>query len=264
MARPAMPRRPGWRRLSPPGQKLQTEWLHESSGWVVKHCGHPTANWPYYARQPASTDDTALVVTHNGLAWPTLLEACEGVESVLSRACELVEVESKKYGVVLCVRPRATPRVILGCGKTKSLPPDWIARGMSSVRLVDLYTGNHYRARLAYARQLGGPHWILSAFHGLRRPTWASGWYDRTAADVNACKEWRRAWNSAVALSVLEDTKAGDTVVVLAGSEYWKHWRSRVEDAGRVVETPLEGMGIGQQLAWLAAQRQLALPGVAA
>lgn len=97
-----MRQRAGWKRLSPPGHKLRAEWLHEASGWLVKHCGHPTANWPYYARQP---HDPALVVTHNGKAWRTLLEACEGVESVLRGECRLVEVDSDRYGTILCVRP---------------------------------------------------------------------------------------------------------------------------------------------------------------
>lgn len=26
-------------------------WLH-ASGWLVLHCGHPTALWPYYALPP--------------------------------------------------------------------------------------------------------------------------------------------------------------------------------------------------------------------
>lgn len=140
--------------------------------------------------------------------------------------------------------------VLLGCGKNKS-----IERGGGWVPIVDLYNGNHYRARLEYARALGGPHWILSAFHGLRRPDFEASWYDRTATEVNACGEWRRAWNGATASGVIQGSKPGDTIIVLAGAEYVKHWRGRVEEAGRLVKTPLAGMGIGQQLAWLAAQR---------
>jgi hypothetical protein len=47
----------------------------------VRHCGHPTANWPYYAIDPRHPDCT--VVTHNGLGFRTLHDGCEAVEAVL-------------------------------------------------------------------------------------------------------------------------------------------------------------------------------------
>lgn len=40
--------RDGWTRAGTEG-KLGAIYLHDASGWVVRHCGHPTANWPYYA-----------------------------------------------------------------------------------------------------------------------------------------------------------------------------------------------------------------------
>lgn len=57
--------RPGWIRLSAPGDKCGAHWLHTSSDWQIRHCGHPTANWPYYAIDP--DHPTRATVTHNGL-----------------------------------------------------------------------------------------------------------------------------------------------------------------------------------------------------
>lgn len=79
----AMTARAGWTRLSQPGDKLRACWEHVS-GWQVRHCGHPTANWPYYAIDPAEPCRT--VVTHNGHGFRTLLIACEQVEAVLAGA----------------------------------------------------------------------------------------------------------------------------------------------------------------------------------
>jgi hypothetical protein len=76
-----MTKRPGWTRLSEPGRKLDAKWIHDASGWIVRHCGHPTANWPYHATDPAFPE--RCVVTHNGYGFRTLLDACMAVEAVL-------------------------------------------------------------------------------------------------------------------------------------------------------------------------------------
>ena len=75
-------KREGWRRLSAPGDKCSTNWVHNASGWEIQHCGHPTANWPYYALDP-SYPGTA-TVTHNGLGFRTLRQAMEAIEHVLA------------------------------------------------------------------------------------------------------------------------------------------------------------------------------------
>jgi hypothetical protein len=43
-----MDQRAGWRRLRPPGNKLDQQWEHIASGAQVIHCGHPTALRPWY------------------------------------------------------------------------------------------------------------------------------------------------------------------------------------------------------------------------
>jgi hypothetical protein len=69
----------GWRRL--PGPKCGVTWEHLASGWLVRHCGHPTANWPYFLVDPGLTDHT--VVSWNGLGFKTLDVAIRVVEGIL-------------------------------------------------------------------------------------------------------------------------------------------------------------------------------------
>lgn len=108
--RAAMTKRPGWTRLSPPGRKLDALWVHDASGWRVRHCGHPTALHPYYAESPHLAP---MVVSQSGQAFDTLLDAATGVESVINRKAELVELHSDRFGPILAVRAmpagQATP-----------------------------------------------------------------------------------------------------------------------------------------------------------
>ncbi len=76
-------KRRGWKRLSDPkASKCYQRWLHEPSGWQVVHCGHPTANWPWYATDPAAPGLT--VVSENGHAFRLLPEAMDAVERVVA------------------------------------------------------------------------------------------------------------------------------------------------------------------------------------
>ena len=77
----------GWARVDPERRKLSAEW-HHSSGWVLRHCGHPTANHPWALYTPfgmlvltgvqGPKRDPAL-----GTAWDTLQAAAEWVDQEL-------------------------------------------------------------------------------------------------------------------------------------------------------------------------------------
>lgn len=82
MRRPAVRERAGWSRISAPGDKCGALWRHDATGWRVKHCGHPTANWPYYGLDPADPEERA-TVTHNGHGFRTLEVAFDCIEAVL-------------------------------------------------------------------------------------------------------------------------------------------------------------------------------------
>jgi hypothetical protein len=61
--------RPGWTKVD------GCIWQHVS-GWQVHHCGHPTANWPYYGVRP----DGTVIVMPNNTGFRHLVEAQEAVE----------------------------------------------------------------------------------------------------------------------------------------------------------------------------------------
>jgi hypothetical protein len=51
-------------------------WRHES-GWLVRHCGHPTALWPYYGVPPGGGD---MLLAPNGRGFQKLVHAQDAVE----------------------------------------------------------------------------------------------------------------------------------------------------------------------------------------
>ena len=97
-----MVRRKGWRRLSKPGDKLQARWRHEASGWEVHHCGHPTANWPYAARDPEHPH--ALTADRSGRGFRTLEVAFWRVEGVIEGTLRTFDDGPCKHGYrrVIC------------------------------------------------------------------------------------------------------------------------------------------------------------------
>lgn len=126
--------------------------------------------------------------------------------------------------------------VLVGCGKAKRAD-GW--RGP----IVDLYTGPLYTARLAAARAMGGAFFILSALHGIKRPDVTVRPYDLAMSDLSGAS--RRAWGDLVAWNLIDFDRT--VVVALASADYIDPWRARAERAGIRIETPLAGLGIGDQ-----------------
>lgn len=65
-----------WERLSSAGDKCSAHWRHVS-GWEVKHCGHPTANYPYHGVDL----EGRMIVATNGRGFINLQQAKDAVES---------------------------------------------------------------------------------------------------------------------------------------------------------------------------------------
>jgi len=76
MNRGGRPHRQGWERLTPPGEKLHARWRHVS-GWQVVHCGHPTANWPWFIEAP---DEGTRYVSPGGRGFMDRLDAMRFAE----------------------------------------------------------------------------------------------------------------------------------------------------------------------------------------
>lgn len=90
-------RRAGWERLSRPGCKLSARWMHTDSRWLVRHCGHPTANWPYFAVAP-DPSPAELVTSFTGRGFRTLTNAFETIEAHLRGELKLYEDGVTKHG----------------------------------------------------------------------------------------------------------------------------------------------------------------------
>lgn len=99
-------KRAGWTRLSKPGDKCNATWLHDASGWLVRHCGHPTANWPYYAQDPAH-GEARVVVAQSGYAFRRLADALEAVEAVIEGRATIVFIGVGRHGEVAQIHTRA-------------------------------------------------------------------------------------------------------------------------------------------------------------
>ena len=72
--------RKGWTRLRGGCGGI---WRH-ASGWLVRHCGHPTALWPYHGTSPSGE----MLLAPNGHGFRRLALAQEAVEELVARANE--------------------------------------------------------------------------------------------------------------------------------------------------------------------------------
>lgn len=75
MSEPAWNRKPG-----PAGGACGATHTH-ASGHTVRHCGHPTANWPYYILTP----DGETVLAPNGRGFKYLADAKHEVERLTEK-----------------------------------------------------------------------------------------------------------------------------------------------------------------------------------
>lgn len=118
-----------------------------------------------------------------------------------------------------------------------------------AARARDLYQSDWFRKARGYVETQGGRWFILSALHGALQPGRVIEPYDVTLATMTA--EERRAWGERVAAQLAGQIGPHTPVVILAGRLYrdpLARW------AGSRATVPMQGMGIGQQKAWLAQQ----------
>lgn len=110
----------------------------------------------------------------------------------------------------------------------------------------DLYISPWFRKARAYVERIGAPWLILSAKHGLIDPDAIIAPYDATLSAMGAPA--RRQWGARVLNELARAVDPGIPLIVLAGRNYRDVlWPSIAHRA----TAPMEGMGIGEQLAWL-------------
>jgi hypothetical protein len=109
---------------------------------------------------------------------------------------------------------------------------------------ADLYISPLFRKAAAFAGTLDA-WYILSAKYGLVHPQEVIKPYDCTL--LRMAKSDRLAWGQTVKHQMREASIADAEFVALAGAKYVEP----LLQAGLALETPMKGLGIGQQLAWL-------------
>lgn len=115
----------------------------------------------------------------------------------------------------------------------------------------ELYTSQLWKARRTYAESMGLPWRIFSAKHGLIGPDEVIAPYDATFPGPWG---WREKLSKE---AVGQIVGRGFREVELHAGEVYRVDLVRMLQAFDVrVLLPVEGLGIGQQLAWYAAQRR--------
>lgn len=137
--------------------------------------------------------------------------------------------------------------IILGCVAGKR---DTSAGG---VYAADLYTSFLWKCRRTYAESAGVPWGILSAWYGLIHPTVTVLSYDRVVGDLSRAERRERIDKARATLLGLFGGKPaawGKVIEVHAGKAYVDLVVEAATGLGIKVVTPLEGMGLGEQLQW--------------
>lgn len=91
---------------------------------------------------------------------------------------------------------------------------------------------------------------ILSAKHQILRPSDVIENYDIGLFDLSRREQKLWALRVANTLPALAGA-AGNVIEIIAGKLYWRDLKPHLEELGYKVFTPLAGLGIGQQQAWL-------------
>jgi hypothetical protein len=110
----------------------------------------------------------------------------------------------------------------------------------------ELYISPWFRKARAYVEHTGSPWLILSAKHGLIDPGTVIEPYDATLGAMDAPA--RYLWGARVLDELARVVDVAAPLIVLAGRSYrdplWPSIAARAT-------APMEGLGIGEQLAWL-------------
>jgi cytoplasmic iron level regulating protein YaaA (DUF328/UPF0246 family) len=116
----------------------------------------------------------------------------------------------------------------------------------SAAPASELYQSALFRGLRRYAELHADTWYVLSAEHGLLRPTEVIEPYERTLNKMK--KADRIAWAERVQKQLLEVLPAGAEVIVLAGARYREDIEPFLRQRGFLVTVPLEGLRVGQQL----------------
>jgi len=141
--------------------------------------------------------------------------------------------------------------VLVGCVKSK--------RTLAAAA-KDLYTSALFTKERAYAERTGVPWYILSAKYGLVGPDEWIEPYEMYLPET--APSYRRAWGARVIeqLERCEGPLQGKVIEIHAGAAYLEALRSGLTKLGALVTEPLEGLRMGERLAWYGTNRAPSAP----
>lgn len=140
--------------------------------------------------------------------------------------------------------------IIIGCVKCKQDRP---------APAAEMYTSDLWKKRRAYAEAAGVPWLIVSAKYGILRPDEVIEPYDKALTDLTP--EERKEWDKVLFKTwqqkgkpILLGQKGKNRIPVLeihAGAPYVEALKTLPTiRSGNIIRTPMEGLGIGEQLGW--------------
>jgi hypothetical protein len=117
-----------------------------------------------------------------------------------------------------------------------------------------MYTSPWFIKARQFVESQGSPWFILSAEYGLVEPASEIDPYERTLNTMSA--QERRDWAQRTFDQLVPRLAHVRRTVVLAGMRYREFLLPRLTSLGQVVEVPLAGLRIGEQLHWFIAHEQ--------
>jgi hypothetical protein len=129
---------------------------------------------------------------------------------------------------------------------------------------AELYSSDWFKKARAYVEAIGAPWRILSAEHGLVHPEDVIEPYNTTLGGLE--HDWQRlAWGDRVCTGLWDLVPAGGEIVFLAGQLYRDAITAQPCASARRWRwsTPMQGLGIGEQKAWLAREARAAIDAAA-
>lgn len=113
----------------------------------------------------------------------------------------------------------------------------------------DLYISAWFQGVRELVEARGVPWYILSALHGLVAPDQVIQPYERTLKSLGAAD--RRLWAEKVMDDLRPTLVYCSRVLMFAGEAYREHLVSLLRKSGVDVGVPMQGLRLGEQLAWL-------------
>lgn len=110
----------------------------------------------------------------------------------------------------------------------------------------DIYTSTLFQYAKAVAKRDYDQWYILSAMHGLLNPENVIEPYNKTLNGQDRTQ--RKDWARKVLQELLKKLKQGDSITFFAGDNYREYLVADLVASGYTCATPLEGLGLGQQI----------------